>query len=133
VITVYTDNILDQAKEIPTAHHFPDRMTFSATRKICQTIPSFGFSGAGFLTCYHLGVAKCLLDHGLLNFEPKHDKHHTGFETARAPLLTGVSGGALTVAAVAAGVDPEVGMSTTLVVAEKTRQEGGIFDSFKPG
>lgn len=96
-------------------------MPFRATSKISQTIPSFGFSGAGFLTCYHLGAAKCLLEHGLLNLEQNDDP----------PLLTGVSGGALTVAAIAAGVNPEIGMAATLAAAARTRQEG-ILDSFKP-
>ena len=36
-------------------------------------------------------------------------------------------------AAVAAGVDPEVGMQTTLNVAQRTRQEGGLLDTFRPG
>ena len=49
------------------------------------------------------------------------------------PRLTGVSGGALIAAAVAAGVDPEVGMETTLKVAQRTRQHGGFLDVFRPG
>ena len=97
-------------------------MPFGATHKISQAIPSFGFSGAGFLTCYHLGAAKCLSEHGLLNLD-----HHDN-----RPTLTGVSGGALTIAAIAAGVNPEVGMATTLAVAERTRQQG-FLDSFNPG
>lgn len=100
-------------------------MVLKATRKIRQAIPSFGFSGAGFLTCYHLGAAKCLLEHGFFtnNVEAK---------PKSTPLMTGVSGGALTVAAVAAGVNPEIGMNTTLAVAEQTRQQG-FLDSFQPG
>ena len=104
-------------------------MAFRATNKVYQSIPSFGFSGAGFLTCYHFGAAKCLLKHGFMNFEPTTSKQSNDVPK---PMLTGVSGGAITVAAVAAGVDPEVGMSTTLAVAARTRKEG-FFDSLKPG
>ena len=102
-----------------------DMTACRVTNKICQAIPSFGFSGAGFLTCYHLGAAKCLLEHGLLTVEPRTDD-------SKVPILTGVSGGAITVAAVSAGVDPEMAMVTTLAVAERTRQEG-LLDSFNPG
>lgn len=95
---------------------------YRATSKACRAaIPSFGFSGAGFLTSYHLGAAKCLVEHGWINING-----------ANLPMLTGVSGGALAIAAVASGVDPEVGMSTTLAVAARTQQEG-ILDAFQPG
>ena len=64
-----------------------------------------------------------------LNLEPT---SKSGNESFRTPLLTGVSGGALTVAALAAGVNPEIGMNTTLTVAERTRQQG-FLDAFTPG
>lgn len=112
-----------------------DKMAFRSTISVCRpttstrTIPSFGFSGAGFLACYHLGAAKCFLEHGYLNFESL----TKNTESDPRPRLTGVSGGALMAAAVAAGVDPEVGMQTTLNVAQRTRQEGGLLDTFRPG
>ena len=112
------------------------RCTFKACRSLAtdskangassSRIASIGFSGSGFLACYHLGVAKCFLEHGYLNYG---QKKIGGF----GPRLTGVSGGALIAAAVAAGVDPEVGMQTTLAVAQKTRQKGGYLDVFRPG
>ena len=85
-------------------------------------MPSFGFSGAGFLACYHLGATKCLLENGQLELD----------DASFRPVLTGVSGGALNIAAIAAGVDPEAGMQTALLVAERTRQEG-VLDAFRPG
>lgn len=85
-----------------------------------KALSSFGFSGSGFLAVYHLGVTKCLLEHGHLNLGGK-----------ERPMLTGVSGGALTIAGIAAGVDPDDGMQTTLDVAKRTRQEG-FLDAFQP-
>lgn len=108
-----------------------------STTKVCRSlasdsktnsssrISSLGFSGSGFLACYHLGVAKCFLEHGCLDSFKR-----SGELGAR---LTGVSGGALIAAAVTAGVDPEVGMQTTLGIAQRTRQEGGYLDVFRPG
>ncbi len=95
-----------------------------AARRLVNT-PSFGFSGAGFLTCYHFGVADCLFKHGLLL--PK--KH----ETTNNVMLTGVSGGALVAAAVSMGVSPEEGMAATLEIARRTRQAGGMLDHLQPG
>ena len=94
---------------------------------IGRSIPSFGFSGAGFLTCYHFGAADCLLKHGLLlprGLLPRDDT---------TPTLTGVSGGALVATAVAIGVSPEDGMKATLEIAARTRQAGGLLDHLKPG
>jgi predicted acylesterase/phospholipase RssA len=85
--------------------------------------PSFGFSGAGFLTCYHLGVADCLLKHGLLFSKEKNNN----------VLLTGVSGGALVAATVSMGIPPEEGMTATLEIARRTRQAGGMLDHLLPG
>jgi hypothetical protein len=38
----------------------------SAAVKCLFRIPSFGFSGAGFLTYYHLRVADCLIKHDVV-------------------------------------------------------------------
>jgi predicted acylesterase/phospholipase RssA len=91
-----------------------------------RLIPSFGFSGAGFLTCYHLGVAQLLLKHGLL-VKPGQ------FASARSPTLTGVSGGALVAAVVSVGVHPEDAMQASLEVARRTRHAGGVLDALHPG
>ena len=101
--------------------------TDSKANGATSRIASIGFSGSGFLACYHLGVAKCFLEQGYLRCDEKFD------ERGARSRLTGVSGGALIAAAVAAGVDPEVGMQTTLAVAQRTRQEGGYLDVFRPG
>lgn len=88
------------------------------------TIPSIGFSGAGFLTCYHLGVSDCLIQHGILSLQPE---AHNDFT-----VLTGVSGGALCAAGVAVGVSPQDGMSTVLHVTNTTTQQGRL-DALTPG
>lgn len=90
--------------------------------------PSFGFSGAGFLTCYHLGVAECLLRHKRLPSPGELPADDT-----TAPIVTGVSGGALVATAVSVGVQPEDGMRATLAIAEQTRIAGGVLDHLRPG
>lgn len=94
---------------------------------IGRRIPSFGFSGAGFLTCYHFGVAECLLKYGLLLPRGSLPTDDT------TPILTGVSGGALVATALAIGVSPEDGMKATLEIAARTQQAGGLLDHLKPG
>ena len=91
-------------------------------------ISSFGFSGAGFLTCYHAGVAECLLQQGLLLQPGERPK-----SAASTPILTGVSGGALISAGIIAGVSPEDCMEATLHIARETRRLGGALDSLMPG
>jgi predicted acylesterase/phospholipase RssA len=100
-------------------------MTSALSRGLLH-IPSFGFSGAGFLTCYHFGVADCLLKHGSL-------LRRGELPSDNSPILTGVSGGALVVAAVSLGVPPEDGMKAILEIAHRTRQEGGVLDHLQPG
>jgi hypothetical protein len=92
-----------------------------------RALSSLGFSGAGFLTSYHLGAADCLLKRGLLLQRgelPVDDK---------TPVLTGVSGGALVATAVSIGVRPEDGMMATLAIAEQSRKAGGMLDHLRPG
>jgi hypothetical protein len=80
-----------------------------------RRVPSLGFSGAGFLGCYHLGVASCFLKHGLLLPRGEvptvvdHDQQRSNY-----PVLLGASAGAITAAAVSAGVHPEDGMNVVL-------------------
>ena len=96
-----------------------------------KAVPSFGFSGAGFLTCYHLGVAECLLKHGKLLAPGELPKDDEG--THEAPIMTGVSGGALVATAVSLGIRPEDGMKATMAIAEHTRKAGGLLDHLRPG
>ncbi len=60
-------------------------------------ISSIGFSGAGFLGVYHLGVAACLLKHGyLLNPMERvkqDDDDRKKKQISFPPILTGVSAG----------------------------------------
>ena len=88
---------------------------------------SFGFSGAGFLTAYHLGVADCLLKHGVLPKLGELPKDKT------SPILTGVSGGALVASAISIGIRPEDGMKETIDIAKRARQQGGLLDHLRPG
>lgn len=111
---------------ISTSSYIAKR-TMTAISAIGRSIPSFGFSGAGFLTCYHFGAAECLLKHGLLlprGLLPRDDT---------TPILTGVSGGALVATAVSIGVSPEDGMKATLEIAARSRQAGGLLDHLRPG
>lgn len=87
-----------------------------------SALSSIGFSGAGFLTCYHLGVAECLLQHGFLSKS----------SSRSSTMLTGVSGGALCAAGVAVGVSPDDGMATLLHVQQSTVQQGRL-DALTPG
>ncbi|KAL7486984.1 hypothetical protein ACHAW6_012593 [Cyclotella cf. meneghiniana] len=78
--------------------------------------PSFGFSGAGFLGCYHVGVAACLHRHGLL-------PNHNDASLSSPAFVTGVSAGSMIAAAALAGVNPEPdGMEVVLEAARRTRE-----------
>ena len=95
---------------------------------------SFGFSGAGFLGCYHVGVCAALHKHGLL---PNPDDD-SSYNTNKMPLLTGVSAGSMIAAATLAGVDPENdGMNVVLEAARRTRelnsQQSVPLDVLTPG
>ncbi|GAX26808.1 patatin-like phospholipase domain-containing protein 3 [Fistulifera solaris] len=85
-------------------------------RSTTRHFTSISFSGAGFLACYHLGVAECLLRHNVLSTKL---------------IVTGVSGGALVASALLAGVTPTDGMLAALAISEKTRQHR--FDALQPG
>lgn len=88
---------------------FTRRFTTNAADRL-----SIGFSGAGFLGCYHVGVAACLHKQGII---PHPD------DTNKMPLLTGVSAGSMNAAATYAGVNPEPdGMEVVLEAARRTRE-----------
>ncbi len=93
-----------------------------------SALPSIGFSGAGFLGCYHVGVSACLQRHGWLGLDDSSNKKN--YNTIQpttikplVPLLTGVSAGSMIAAATAAGVAPEPdGMDVVLTAARRTRE-----------
>lgn len=93
-------------------------------------LSSISFSGAGFLGCYHLGVAECLLKHRLLlrpgEVAAENEEH-------RPPVLMGVSAGALVSVALSAGVRPDDGMAVFLEVVRRTRERAGFMDVLWPG
>ena len=84
-----------------------------------SALASIGFSGAGFLGCYHVGVAACLRRHGWLGVKDCSPKTHQ----AKVSLLTGVSAGSMIAAAISAGVEPEQdGMEVVMTAARRTRE-----------
>jgi predicted acylesterase/phospholipase RssA len=101
-----------------------------------RRITSFGFSGAGFLACYHLGVAKCLMDQGILHKQGVlargGDDDENKQNNTSSIALTGVSAGAIISAAVIAGVCPEQGMQAVMAVSRRTRDTGGYLDTLSP-
>lgn len=100
----------------------------STAARTVKQISSIGFSGAGFLACYHLGVVSCLTDQGLILL-PRHKKENN----RRCDIaLTGVSAGSLVAAAVVAGIDAATGMQAVLNVSHATRR-AGRFDALQPG
>jgi len=105
--------------------------TQSSNTSSCRfPIPSISFSGAGFLGVYHAGVYACLQKHNhvlqpLERLSPDSAK--------AAPIITGVSAGAIISAAISAGVTPDAAMNVVLQVAERTRSKGGLLDVLRPG
>jgi predicted acylesterase/phospholipase RssA len=93
----------------------------TASRAALKQISSIGFSGAGFLACYHLGVVSCLTDQGVLFGRTCSSDGHRSSDSV---VLTGVSGGALVAAAVVAGIDVATGMQTILNVSQAARCGG---------
>jgi len=102
------------------------RSTTTATtrRRLELDRPSFGFSGAGFLGCYHVGVVACLNRHGALpSLNDDDPRTSRDPRAAKMPLLTGVSAGSMIASSVLAGVDPEPdGMEVVLEAARRTRE-----------
>ena len=101
---------------------------FSSSCREPPHLPSIGFSGAGFLGCYHLGVADCLLKHsiilGPLDKIPSSSQH---------PILLGASAGAIVAASICAGVRAEDGMNIVLEIRRRVKAHGGALDVLYPG
>jgi len=79
---------------------------------------SISFSGAGFLGCYHLGVANCLIKYGILN---------------KNTLLLGSSAGSIVASGISAGVSPGDGMNIIIECVKRVRHSGGLLDTLRPG
>jgi hypothetical protein len=90
-------------------------------------LSSVSFSGAGFLTIYHLGVAQCLLEQGLISLDPP----SSSASSEKAQILTGVSGGALAASALVCGISPEKSAEVVLQVAESARNK--VLNIYHPG
>lgn len=122
-LTKNTDKMLRPSRSLI----LPSRKFSSSTtsaQKPHHHFPSYGFSGAGFLGCYHVGVAACLRKHGHL---PHPESKGV------MPLLTGVSAGSMISAAIVVGVDPEVdGMEIVLEAARRTRKLSKQFSTTIP-
>jgi len=114
----------------------------NSSRIALSKIPnSVSFSGAGFLGCYHLGVASCLVKHKIL---PGPKELPSGgpsslslFTNNSSPTtkttLLGCSAGSIVAAGISAGVTDEDGMNVILELAQRVKKSGGILDCFRPG
>jgi Patatin-like phospholipase len=112
-------------------------------RKSC--LASIGFSGAGFLAAYHLGVVSALQRHGVLPQQHTlNDDNDTSCQPDTAtrnhgsldwPVLMGVSAGSLVAAATLAGIHPETtGLQAILSVSRQTRRQNRWYlDTLSPG
>ena len=127
-----------------------------------RLISSIGFSGAGFLIAYHLGVASCFNDQQLLHLsqppknnnnnksssfqqntnneiKPNHPndtnlRHHHKQNQNRLVRLTGVSAGSIVAASLLAQVNPATdGMNAVLQISHMTRERARSFDALQPG
>lgn len=87
-----------------------------------RNIQSIGFSGAGFLTCYHLGVTQCLIDHRILPASGVRTKHNHHVQSNNTLRFTGVSGGALTIAAITTGMSCSDAMNVCYDVNHQTQK-----------
>jgi hypothetical protein len=93
-------------------------------------LPSVGFSGAGFLGCYHLGVADCLVKHGIL-LGPIETTSPT--DSSSSPILLGASAGAIVAASIYAGIRAEDGMNIVFEIRRRVKEQGGKLDVLYPG
>jgi hypothetical protein len=89
-----------------------------------RQISSISFSGAGFYTVYHLGVAQCLINNQLLSVKP-HKK------LSDMPTFTGVSGGALVSATLFCSIPIETSLQAMLEASRKARSF--TFNIYQPG
>ena len=94
-------------------------------------ISSIGFSGAGLLVPYQLGVVQALQDYGIL-WSNNTTSSTISSKRNRIPLF-GCSGGALTAACISAGVTCEEGMEACLQVNSQLRKLNMTFDVLQPG
>ena len=127
-----------------TIETFIMKRSFSSNSLIKSTrrfgLPSIGFSGAGFLGAYHVGVASCLLKHNHLlqpmeriNYD-EYNKVEKGSIISRPPLLTGVSAGAIVSAAISAGVRSDDAMNVLYEINDRTNTKSNvILNSLTPG
>jgi predicted acylesterase/phospholipase RssA len=90
--------------------------------------PSLAFSGAGFLTSYHLGVVDCLERQGLLDHVIDPPQLN---DSRPRMILSGVSGGALAAASIALRIRSDDAMAISMRIAANART-GGIFDALHP-
>ena len=87
-----------------------------------SAVPSFSFSGAGFLGAYHLGAVKYLQESGLLSsFNPNHRRRRT-----KGQKLMGSSAGSLVAAAISAGVRVEDAMTVVSASADEALNAGPL-------
>lgn len=91
-----------------------------------RRLSSISFSGAGSLTIYHLGVAQCLIENGLLSLDPPNNAAPDA-----TTIFTGVSGGALVASALVCGISPERSVEVILDVSGRVRQQ--ILNIYHPG
>jgi predicted acylesterase/phospholipase RssA len=98
--------------------------------RLASVPPSISFSGAGFLGCYHIGVAQALKDKGLLTVGPESTQ-----------TLLGSSAGALVSAGVLCGVTTADAMTLTKEIAQDASDQGvlnaltpnySLIDSVRP-
>ncbi|KAH7299300.1 hypothetical protein KP509_24G004200 [Ceratopteris richardii] len=80
--------------------------------KLDLRIPGFSFSAAGLLFPYHLGVGKCLIEHGYITEKTS---------------LSGSSAGAIVCAVIASGLSMEDAMLATKELASDCRKNGTAF------
>lgn len=113
---------------------------------LSRRISSIGFSGAGFLIAYHLGVAACFHDQQLLILPPSslsRFRHRADGRTSTITdtnqhqcfvKLTGVSAGSIVAASLLANVDPGTdGMNAVLQISHMTRERARSLDALQPG
>ena len=113
-----------------------------------RRISSIGFSGAGFLIAYHLGVAACFHDQQLLCLPlrdsngststdgSRHHKHNENppHRRRRHVKFTGVSAGSIVAASLLANVDPATdGMNAVMQISRTTRDRARSLDALQPG
>lgn len=119
--------------------HVLARLQRSHRRNISSSI---GFSGAGFLIAYHLGVAACLSDQLIAlsastAVSTKTDVQPQSNTNDRCRIrFTGVSSGSIVAAALLANVDPETdGIQTVYDIYTRVQQQtsNSLFNTLQPG